>query len=49
MLGSLNQWLRRLGYQWVDGKEELMKGNMTEGEAHAIITQLASEGKVTQC
>jgi hypothetical protein len=45
---TLNQWLKALGYRWVDGQEQLFKGELTRSEAQGIIANLQLQGAVTR-
>lgn len=43
---TLNEWMQALGYQWVDGREETVRGFMGRADAAAYIENLRREGKV---
>lgn len=45
---TLNEWMRQHRFEWVDGHEQLMKGEMTYEEAAHMIGQLLRQGAVTR-
>jgi hypothetical protein len=45
---TLKQWMNQFGYKWVDGQEQMFKGEMTYGEAADQLGQLLREGAVSK-
>lgn len=43
---TLNQWMAQFGYGWVDGQEQLMKGELTYNDAADYIGQMLRQGAV---
>ena len=44
---TLNEWMIKYGYRWVEGREEMCKGLMGVISAMDLIGQLRQQGAVT--
>lgn len=42
----LRQWMKLIGYKFVEGREELLKGEISRNEANNIISRLYAEGAI---
>lgn len=45
---TINQWMAHFGYRWVEGQEQLLKGELSYNDAADTIGQLLRQGAVTK-
>jgi hypothetical protein len=46
MLMTLNEWLKKYGYQWAEGREQMYKAAIEESQAQEIIGSLRRSGAI---